>query len=614
MLIESGIILHSLTGSHVHLLTTIRQALFLMGREQRKRWLLLLVLAIVTSLVEIVGAALVYVLLSLVANPGGAIELPIIGDIRKLGGNTSDRTLLLTLIGVMIAFFLFRAAISLMTQYVTARVTNNAAARLSTKLIKGYLTMPYSFHLQHNSSEFIRNGHQAPLEIVGSVFNPLIGMAAEAVLTIGILVLLVVVSPIGTALAVAVIGGSAAILMAVIQPRLKRLGRTAWGIQKETLASLQQSLQGVRDIKVLGRETFFSNAYGHARWRLSRMMYLSTTLKQTPRLVIETSLVGFILVLFAVTVATTSEPREALSTLGLFAYAGLRIQPSLQKIIAGFNSLKYSTAPTADLHRDLQMIEQFSAERHAAGPFPFEREISLEGVSFAYEGNAFDALAEVDLAVRRGEQIGICGPTGGGKTTLVDLMAGLLSPTTGRVLVDGQDIATNIRGWQRNLGMVPQMVFLFDDTLRRNIALGVADTDIDEAAVAEAVQSAQLDEFVASLPQGLDTVVGERGIRLSGGERQRIAIARSLYTRPQVLILDEGTSALDNTTEQDLMRALKHLRGTRTILLVAHRLSTVRDADRVIFIENGRVAGIDTFEGLCRCNESFRQMAGVGVG
>ena len=353
------------------MLTTIRQALYLMGREQRKRWLLLLLLALVTSVVEIIGAALVYVLLSLVANPNSAIELPIIGDIRELGGDISERTLLLTLIGVMIAFFLFRAVVSLTTEYVTARVTNNAAARLSVKLIKGYLTMPYSFHLQHNSSEFIRNGHQAPLEIVGSVFNPLIRMTAEVVLTIGILVLLVVVSPIGTALAVAVIGGSAAILMAIIQPRLKRLGRTAWGIQKETLASLQQSLQGVRDIKVLNREAFFSNAYGRDRWRLARVTYLSGTLKQTPRLVIETSLVGFILVLFAVTVATTSETRECTLHPGSFRVRGAAHQPSLQKIIAGFNSLKYSTAPTADLHRDLQMIEQFSAAA------PSDRPLSL---------------------------------------------------------------------------------------------------------------------------------------------------------------------------------------------------------------------------------------------
>ena len=191
----------------------------------------------------------------------------------------------------------------------------------------------------------------------------------------------------------------------------------------------------------------------------------------------------------------------------------------------------------------------------------------------------------------------------------MDLIAGLLSPTAGRVTVDGQDIATNTRGWQRNLGMVPQMVFLADDALRRNVAFGVADADVDASALREAIRLAQLDGFIESLPEGLDTVVGERGVRISGGERQRIAIARALYNRPQVLIFDEGTSALDNATEQELMNSLRQFRGTHTILLVAHRLSTVRDADRVIFVEDGRVAGVDTFEGLRRSNDSFRRMS-----
>jgi ABC-type multidrug transport system fused ATPase/permease subunit len=215
------------------------------------------------------------------------------------------------------------------------------------------------------------------------------------------------------------------------------------------------------------------------------------------------------------------------------------------------------------------------------------------------------------MVIRRGEQIGICGPSGGGKTTLVDIISGLLAPSAGRVLVDGHDIASSTRGWQRNLGMVPQTVFLIDDTFTRNIALGIADEDIDEAALHDAVHLAQLDDFIASLDLGLETVVGERGVRISGGERQRIAIARALYNRPQVLIFDEGTSALDNMTERELMLSLKRLRGSHTILLVAHRLSTVRDSDRVVFVKDGRIGGIDTFEGLVKSNAAFREMAEI---
>ena len=580
-----------------------------MGRESRRRWWLLLALAVAVSLMEVIAAAMIYMLLGLVANPSGEMNLPLIGDVRNLAGGLDERTLLLVLIGIMIAFFVIRAGVLIVAEYITSRVIHNAAARLSTKLVKGYLGLPFAYHLQHNSAELIRNSHQVALDLAGSTFGPLVRIGAEAVLVVGILVLLVLVSPLGTALAVVVVGGTTAILLFVVQPRLKRFGLTAHAMHKETLRSLQQCFDGVRDIKVLGRENAFSNIYGRSRRRLARMLYVRTAIYQLPPVAMETSLIGFILILFAVTVAGGSGGQDALATLGLFGYAGLRLQPSLRTITGGLNSLKFASAPTADVYRDLRLIEQQTVERQASEPFPFAREVRLKGVGFRYEGTECDALTDVDLVVNRGEHIGICGPTGGGKSTLVDIIVGLLAPSAGRVLVDGRDIASNTRGWQRNLGMVPQMVFLIDDTVTHNIALGVTDADIDESALKKAVHLAQLDEFVASLPKGFDTVVGERGVRVSGGERQRIAIARALYNRPGVLVLDEGTSALDNMTEHELMLSLNKLRGAHTILLVAHRLSTVRDCDRVIFVENGRVAGIDTFEGLKDSNPSFREMA-----
>lgn len=595
------------------MITTIRQAFRLMGREHRGRWLALLILALFTSLLEVVAAGLVYVLLGLVANPGGMVTLPVVGDIQKFAGNMPQRTLLLWLVAVMLVFFLVRAGIVIAAEYITSRVVNNAAARLSVKLVHGYLGLPYAFHLQRNSSELIRNGHQAVLEVVNTVFDPLIRVGAEAVLTVAILLLLLLVSPLGTALALVVVGGSSAALLLVVQPRLKRLGKTAHAMQRETLASLQQSLHGVRDIKLLGRQDFFSRAYGRSRFKLAQANYVRAALNQLPRVTIETSLIIFILLFLGFTVAWGSGAQGALSVLGLFGYAGLRMQPSLQRIVQGLNNIKFSTAPTADLYRDLLLIESRAKEARNAPTLPFEDSLRLEGVSYRYETADRDALSDITLRIRRGEQIGICGPTGGGKSTLVDVIAGLLTPTSGQVLVDQKDIDSNVPGWQRNLGMVPQMVFLTDDTLRRNIALGIADDQVDEAALQEAVRLAQLDGFVASLPNGLQTKVGERGIRISGGERQRIAIARALYSRPQVLIFDEGTSALDNATERELMTSLERLRGAHTILLVAHRLSTVRNCDRVVFVQDGLVAGVDTFEGLTNSNALFRQMAGVGA-
>ena len=363
-------------------------------------------------------------------------------------------------------------------------------------------------------------------------------------------------------------------------------------MQLETLRHLQQSLHGIRDIKVLGQEGYFANRYGRSRHRLARAFYLRATLTELPHTIIELSLVGFILVFFGFTIWNGGGSDAAVPILGLFAYVGLRLQPSLQRIVSGLNEIKFSAAPLEDVYADLRLIETLPRVTDGTTPLPFKDAIYVEDVCFQYEQTDRDALKTVNLTIRRGEQIGICGPTGGGKTTLVDIITGLLDPTSGRVAVDGHDLREHSRAWQRNLGVVPQTVFLIDDTMKRNIALGVADEDIDEVGLAEAVERGQLSDFVASLPDGLETAVGERGVRISGGQRQRIAIARALYRRPAVLIFDEGTSALDNATEAHVMGSMAFLRGKQTVILIAHRLSTVRNCDRVVFLEEGRVTGL----------------------
>ena len=591
------------------MVSALRQAMDLIGRDQRARWLMLSALALVASGFEMLGAMLVYVLIGLVADPGGQIDLPILGNIRALFGDLDDRTLLLRLIVVMAVFFLMRAIVQVGTVYAQQRVAENAGARLSNKLVEGYLRLPYPVHLRRTSSELIRNGHGAVQQVVSQVFIPVIRVTAEVFLTLAMLALLVVITPAATGVAVIVIGGAATVLLLLIQPRLKRLGRTAHAMQRETLASLQQSLHGIRDIKILGRERYFARRYGKSRLQMARVKYLRSTLAALPHASIELALVGFILLFFALTIVADGNAEALLPVLGLFAYVGLRLQPSLQAVIAGLNDLKYSAAPIEDLHADLRAIANIESEPRHVEPLPFRDAIVLDAVSFRYEGSEAHALRDINLTINPGEQIGICGPTGGGKTTLVDIITGLLQPTSGRVTVDGQDLRDQPRAWQRSLGVVPQMVFLIDDTLRRNIALGVADADIDEDAVAEAIHLAQLAEFAAHLPNGLETTVGERGVRISGGERQRIAIARALYRRPAVLIFDEGTSALDNATEVQLMEGIERLRGRHTIILVAHRLSTVHNSDRVVFVEHGRIAGEGTFGALEQDNERFRSLA-----
>lgn len=586
----------------------VASAYRLISSRSRGRWLALVIIAVFASFLELVGAVLVFLLLALVTNPGGELELPLIGDLRGYFPGIGDGRLLLSLAAGMAVFFILRPAVHLFKTYASNRIAHNFGARLSADLARGYLAMPYSFHLNQNSTSLIRNSFQAVNELVAHIYLPVIKIVAESIMVLSMLALLVALAPLATTLAVLLLGSAAVLLAAVIQPRLKRLGERSHQLQRDTLSLLQQSLHGIRDIKILGRDEAFARDYERGRFELSRTVYLREVASVLPRDILETVLTLFILAFFSVGIIGIGDPQSLLSVLGLFAYAGLRLQPAMQAILAGINNLKFASAPVEEIAGDMARIKRTRRPRAADGTLKFQDSWAVQQVSFRYDGSERPALSHVDLTITPGQVIGICGPTGGGKTTLVDLMTGLLAPTEGRVTVDGKDLREYDREWQRNLGIVPQMIFLTDDTLRRNIALGVPEREIDDDAVAEAIDLAQLRDLVAELPAGLNTVVGERGTRISGGQRQRVAIARALYRRPQVLIFDEGTSALDNQTEAELMRALNRLRGDHTIVMVAHRLSTVRNCDRIAFIQDGRLAGYGTYDELEASNAGFRRL------
>ena len=591
----------------------IRKTLYLLGKSRRRLWVLVVMLAVLGSLLEAAGAILILLLLTMIVDPNTAITLPIIGDLPLVTESIDDPDTMLVVAGIAV-FFMVRAVVKLMETYIQQRVVHQAGLRLSAQLVDGYLGMPYAWHLGHNSAALIRNVHEAVNRLVREVFLPSIRIVAESLLMVALLSVIFVASPTGTVLALAVLGPIAILLVLVVQPTLKRLGRTAHETVGRYFATLQQSLTGIRDVKILGRERFFARQFVRDRAENARASYLRGTIAELPRVLIETSLVLLILGFFVLAVRAGETATSFLPVLGLFAYAGLRMQPSLQKIVTGFNSLRYATAPIDEVSRALQEVDRVGALRRSSAPdiLPFEEKIIFEDVAFRYENTTTPALSNVNLRITKGESIGVCGPTGGGKTTLVDLLAGLLDPTSGTIRVDGQDLHGQARAWQQNLGVVSQSVFLLDDTLRRNIALGVSDEGINESAVADAVRLAHLSEFVESLPAGLATRVGERGVRLSGGERQRVAIARALYRKPLVLIFDEGTSALDNITEAELIRTLDRIRGELTIIVVAHRLSTVRKCDRIVLVTAGKIADIGGYDELLARSTEFRQLAELG--
>jgi len=593
-------------GNGLALLRTI------IPRGQRAKWFAVTVLGLAVAAAESVSAILIAVLVdAMMQTSTTSFDLPILGDVREiLPGSTPADQLRVLAIAIAI-FFLLKAGLTLTKNYVQARVAQNTGARLANRLFEGYLTMPYSFHISHNSSELMRNASWAADEVVSNFLTPLANLITQGAMLVFLLGVLIAAAPTVTLVTIGLLVPLVLLSLRAVASILHRLGNVTKHSVKETLSSLQQSLAGIRDIKVLGRERFFAEEFRHNRQLLARAKYMYPTVSSIPSLVIETLLVVFILGFVAFGSAGSGVAGASLPVLGLFAYAGLRMIPAMSAIVSAVNQIRYGGAAVQTVATNLDLIDAESEPlpTDPAIPMAFSAGLALEGVEFSYETSA-EVLRRVDLVIHRGESIGIVGTTGAGKSTLLDLILGLLAPTAGEIKVDGQALHEDLRSWRACLGLVPQSIFLLDDTVRRNIAYGIMDSEIDERALNEAVELSQLSAFIDSLPEGLDTVVGERGIRISGGQRQRVAIARALYRKPEVLIFDEGTASLDNLTEAALLRALEDLKGTHTIITVAHRLTTVKSCDRIILLADGKIVDEGNYEELRTRNVTFREMTG----
>jgi ATP-binding cassette, subfamily B, bacterial PglK len=580
---------------------------------RRLHWVGLALLALAVTGLEVVSAFLVFVLVQGIAEPTAPLELPLVGVVSdSLAVGSTDR--LVGAMAVAAGFFLFRALVVLGQSYAQGRVAQTTGVRLSARLFRGYLRMPYPFHLSRTSSDLIRTVNDAVTDVVTSTLVPAVRLVSEALVIVGLSAVLVAASPLAAGLAVVLFVPLIFVLLRAVQPRIAALGQESHALGEETLQVLQQSLHGFRDIVILGRLSYFHGRYVATREAIARTRYIRQVLGDVPRVGLEAALMLFVALFIVVTVRVGGSPQQSLAVLGMFAYAALRILPSLNKAVLLVTDLKFGSAAARAIHEDLLLIEGTEDWARASGEhedrvLPLRQEIRLDRVSYRYPSAHPLAIEDAELEIRAGESVGFVGATGAGKTTLVDVILGLLPPTAGRVLVDGVDIRSDLAAWHRNLGVVPQVTFLLDDTLRRNIALGYDDDEVDEDRVWEAVRLAQLEPFVRTLPTGLDTVAGERGVRVSGGQRQRVAIARALYRRPAVLVFDEGTSALDTITESALVQALEALRGKATMITVAHRLTTVQRCDRIVLVEGARITDVGTFAELLERNATFRRMA-----
>ncbi len=552
----------------------------------RKKALILLFLMFIGIIVELLGLGMILPLLSILSAEDIATAYPKATPILAFLGYPSQKELVFMALGTLVVIYLFKGLFLVFLAWYQTNFAYSLSSHLSSKLLRGYMAKPYSFHLGKNSADLIQNLTGEVSQLTGATSN-LFMLITEASAIMGIMILLVAVEPQG-ALTIMVMFG----LLAVLFHRLTKKKLLAWGSERQVhdgfrYQYLLQSFGGVKDIMLLGKARYFTNRFQHHNSASFNLNIKYATLQHIPRLWFE--VVGVIgLVILIISLIYQGRPLAAIiPTLAVFVAAAFRIIPSLNRMVAAVQTIKYAEPSINRLHAENLDFNDLELEVETKS-LGFKDKIELREVQFSYEGGEGDFL-KVNLSIPVGKTIGFIGKSGSGKSTSIDIILGLLKPVSGKVLVDGVDVHDNIRAWQNQIGYVPQTIYFLDDTLRNNIAFGLNLEQIDESAVLEAVKLAQIEEFVQSLPEGLDTVIGENGVRISGGQRQRIGIARALYHKPTVLVLDEATSALDNATEDGIMNSIAALHGEKTIIIVAHRLRTVAMCDQLFLMENGKV-------------------------
>jgi ABC-type multidrug transport system fused ATPase/permease subunit len=583
----------------------------LFDRSTRRRLVLALVGSVVVALLEVASVLAILPFIQILT--GASSDSGALGRISDALGNPARELLAIYLAAIVVLGFVLKAAAT--AAYRWWSLTFIAVQELDTskRLLTHLLRGPYVVHLRRSQGDLIRIVGDAVGQSYGAVAAS-ISFLTEVVSLSLLLVGLLITMPVPTLMAIAYFGLAATLLLRFTQTRVAQGGEAMLRSSAVSYVMAQNALAGVKEIKIRDSAMHFVDEFGESRMIGIRGRRSSTFFSELPRLALE---VLFILGVAGSAALLISQEgaQSAVAKLALFAVAGYRMLPSLGRLIQAVGAIRVGTKGLdivlPELARAASTTEKLPDPNRDRTPLPFERSIVLEDVSFAYDTGP-DVVRGASLTVRPGTSLALVGPSGAGKSTLVDLILGLLPPSSGRITVDGTDIADDMLSWQDNVAMVPQDVVLFNGTLAANIAFDQRGPEIDEARLTTAVEQAQLEDLVATMPDGLHTELGGDGVRLSGGQRQRVGIARALYRRPRVLVLDEATSALDNVTERRISDVIATLQGEITLIIVAHRLSTVRHCDSLAYLEGGRVQALGTFEEVRRTNANFAHMVRLG--
>ncbi len=593
-------------------IATVRKILQLLSPGERRSLYLLLPAIIVMGFLEVVGIASITPFLALVSNPAAVQEnrwLVLVYDL--LGFSTTDQFLIFLGVAALVVLT-FSNAFAAFTTYHLTRFSYMRGYTLSKRLLERYLSQPYAFFLGRNTAHLGTSLLTEVQQVVTNIIVPGMKLIAKAIVTLFIVGLLFVVDPVLALTVTGSLGLIYGVLIVASRRKLRKIGKVRLAANRRRFKVAGEALSGIKDLKLLGREQLFIDQFSASARRYASTQSTGNLISNLPRYALETVAFGGIVLIVIYLLARGQEIGQALPLIGLYAFSAYRLMPALQQIFIGVTTIRFNMPALNLLHQELRGPDPVvQAERSTLQALPFGRELALEGLTFSYPDTERPAVDNITIRIEAFSSVAFVGHTGSGKTTLIDVILGLLEPQAGALRVDGVVLTPEVLpNWQKSIGYVPQQIYLADDTVAHNVAFGIPKDQLDMAAVERAAKIAHLHDFIVQdLPQGYDTVVGERGIRLSGGQRQRIGIARALYHDPSVLILDEATSALDGVTEENVFAAVEALVGSKTIIMVAHRLSTVRDCDRIFLMDRGRVAAQGTYGELLATSETFRSMA-----
>ena len=564
---------------------------YIFDRRDKGKLLLLLMAIVIGSFLELMGVMVFMPFVEIIADQSTIEKTWYLRTAYEFFGFSSHRSFMVAFSGGIIAVYLIKNIYLVLEKSDIFKFSYNTQMKLSIRLLGTYMKEPYTFHLNNNIATLQRSLQEDTSRFMQVVMYSLELVAELAVC--GVMVIyLMVVSKSMTIIVLGLLVVFVGLFLLTTRKYSRKLGLDNQRYQGKLFQWMNQALGGIKEIKILGRESYFTDAYQGYYKKYAKGLWIARTISILPKYTVETvAMTGMLLAIIVKLLFGEADMIYYISQLAAFAVAAMRLMPSVGRINEHATNMVFALPSVELIYRDLKTVEEYIGvqDREEKEAWQLQDAIEVQGVTYCYPNTKEAVIDGAAIRIEKGKTVAFIGSTGSGKTTMVDIILGLLSPQKGRVMADYINVHEKPKTFHAQVGYIPQVIYLSDDTIRNNIAFGVREDEIDEEAVLAAMKKAQLAEFIESLPLGLDTIVGDRGVRLSGGQRQRIGIARALYHDPEILVLDEATSALDNETESAVMEAIENLQGMKTMIIIAHRLTTIRNVDRIYEVEKGRI-------------------------